>query len=311
VSAKQVRNIAASVRARLLNEARMRHRPFNEMLQYYAMERFLFRLAASAYGKSFLLKGALMLRAVGAEMSRPTMDIDLLGKVSSEHWSLRQVFEECVAIEVADGMTFDPKSINIQNIAEDADYHGVRIRFNGLLGTARIRIQIDISFGDKVTPGPMWVDVPQILDFGVPRFRACPPETAIAEKLQIMVSLEAINSRMKDFYDIYLMSQHLEFKSTVLAAAVLATFTNRGTDIPTDTPLALSSEFGEVPGKQEQWNAFVKGLYTDDVPSLDQVVSWLSGFLMPVLRSASTGKPFDRTWVKGGPWRSKTTKGAR
>lgn len=311
MSAKKVKNIVASVRARLLNEARMQHRPFNEVLQYYAMERFLFRLATSSYGKSFLLKGALMLRAVGAEMSRPTMDIDLLGKVSSEHGSLRQVVEECAAIQVADGMTFDPKSINIQNIAEDADYHGVRIRFNGFLGTARIRIQIDISFGDKVTPGPMWVDVPQILDFGVARLRACPPETAIAEKFQVMVSLEAINSRMKDFYDIYLMSQHLEFKGNILVGAVLATFTNRGTDIPTDTPLALSPEFGEVPGKQEQWNAFMKSLHTDNLPSLDQVVSWLSGFLMPVLKNASTDKPFDRTWVKGGPWRPKTTKGTR
>ena len=289
----------------------MHHRPFNEMLQYYAMERFLFRLATSPYGKSFLLKGALMLRAVRAEMSRPTMDIDLLGKVSSEHGHLRQVVKECVAIKVADGMIFDPKSIDIQNIAENADYHGVRIRFNGFLGTARIRIQIDISFGDKVMPGPIWVNVPPILDFGVPRLQACPPETAIAEKLQTMVSLEAINSRMKDFYDIYLMSQHLEFNGTVLVAAVLATFTNRGTDIPINTPLALSPEFGEVPGKQEQWNAFVKGLHRDNVPSLDEVCCWLSRFLMPVLKGASTRKPFDRTWLKGGPWRSKTPKGAR
>jgi len=306
VNARAVRNIAASVKGRLLNEARSENRSFNELLQHYAMERFLFRLAASQHARSYILKGALMLRAVGAELSRPTMDIDLLGRASNDHTSLRKFVEDCAAIDVADGMVFDTASISLQDIVEDADYHGVRIRFVACLGNARIRMQVDIGFGDKVTPRPRMVDFPQLLDFGVPRLRACPPETAIAEKLQIMVSREAVNSRMKDFYDIYLMRQHLDFRGAVLVQAVRATFANRHVDLPVKMPLALSSDFTSVPGKPEQWNAFARGLHADNVPPLGEIVAKLSAFLLPVLHAASADNPFDRHWPKGGPWSPET-----
>jgi hypothetical protein len=271
------------------------------------MERFLFRLAQSQHARSYILKGALMLRAVGAEMSRPTMDIDLLGRSSNDHAALHKFVEDCAAIEVPDGMVFDATRITLQDIVQDADYHGVRIRFAGYLGSARVRMQIDVGFGDKVTPRPRLRDFPQILDFGVPRLRVCPPETAIAEKLQVMVSREAVNSRMKDFYDIYLMSQQLDFQGVLLVQAVRATFGNRRVDLPAKTPLALSSDFAALPGKAEQWTAFVRGLQEDRAPSLAETVITLSGFLTPVLRAAAAGTAFDQHWPKGGPWSRQET----
>jgi len=240
-------------------------------------------------------------------MSRPTMDIDLLGRSSNDHTTLQKFVEDCAAIEVADGMVFDATSVTLQDIAQDADYHGVRIRFAAYLGNARVHMQIDVGFGDKVTPRPRLREFPQILDFGVPRLRVCPPETAIAEKLQVMVSREAVNSRMKDFYDIYLMSQHLDFQGLVLVQAVRGTFGNRHVDLPVNTPLALSSDFVALPSKAEQWTAFVRGLQEDRPPSLTETVATLSGFLTPVLQAAAAGTAFDEHWPKGGPWSSQET----
>lgn len=302
MTSKTVKNIAASVKARLLNEARSRNRSFNEILQHYAMERFLFRMGQSHHARDYILKGALMLRARGAELSRPTMDIDLLGRSSNDHATLSKFVEDCAAIQVPDGIVFDPASITLQDIVEDADYHGVRIRFAAHLGSARIRMQIDVGFGDKVTPRPRMLDFPQILDFGVPRVRACPPETAIAEKLQVMVSREAVNSRMKDFYDIYLMREHLDFRGPVLVKAVRSTFTTRHVDLPPETPLSLSPAFVKVPGKPEQWSAFAGSLQADSIPPLEDIVSKLSVFLLPVLHAALSGAVFNKHWSKGGPW---------
>ncbi len=163
-------------------------------------------------------------------------------------------------------------------------------------------MQIDVGFGDKVTPRAQMLEFPQILDFGVPRVRACPPETAIAEKLQVMVSREAVNSRMKDFYDIYRMREHLDFRGPILVKAVRSTFTTRQVDLPLETPLSLSPAFVEVPGKPEQWNAFARSLHVDSIPSLEDIISKLSAFLLPVLHGASSGAIFDRHWPKGGPW---------
>lgn len=290
------------MKARLLNESRRIHRPFNQILQYYAMERFLFRLASSQHSRDFLLKGALMLRALGAELSRPTMDIDLLGKTSNSHAVLRRVIEDCAAVEANDGILFDTANMSIEDIVEGADYHGVRIRFLGRLGPARIPMQIDIGFGDKVVPKPVWIELPELLDFGAPRLRACTPETAIAEKLHAAVSRETINSRMKDFYDMYMMGKHLKFNGVSLAKAVSATFANRSTSIPSETPPALSPDFAAVPGKQEQWNAFTKKLQIEDPPALADTVLSLAEFLLPVLQAAAANQPYDLTWPPGGPW---------
>ncbi len=266
------------------------------------MERFLYRLSLSQHAESFLLKGSLMLRALGAELSRPTMDIDLLGEKSNNHTHLHRMIDECSSIEVSDGIVFDTTDITLQNIVEGADYHGVRIRFTARLGPARIPMQIDIGFGDTVVPAPVWIDLPEILDFGVPHLRACTAETAIAEKLHAAVTHDTINSRMKDFYDMYMMGTHLKFKERVLRDAVRATFENRATPVPNGVPPALSPDFAGFPGKQAQWNAFIRKLQLDNPPDFRVVISFLAEFLLPILNSVANDKEPCLTWSPGGPW---------
>lgn len=294
--------MAASVKDRLLNEARKSHRPFDQLLRYYAMERFLYRLSLSQHSQDFLLKGSLMLRSLGAELSRPTMDIDLLGNMSNDKKILREMVEECCSIYVNDGILFETAVITLQDIVEGADYHGVRIRFNARLGPARIPMQIDIGFGDAVVPAPVWIELPEILDFGTPRLRACTPETAIAEKLHAAVSRETINSRMKDFYDMYMMGLYLEFEGNIFVAAITATFDKRSTPIKDNVPLALTPAFVQYPGKQEQWNAFIRKLQPENRLSLEDVIDFLTEFLLPVLKAIASREQFCLQWKPGGPW---------
>ena len=198
------RNLAASVHQRLLNHARAEGRPFNEVLQYFALERFLYRLGCSPQREQFVLKGALMFTAWQSPFTRPTRDIDLLGRLDN---SIEQVVSAIQAIcqepvDEEDGLRFDIESITGERIIEAADYAGVRIRFIAYLGTARIHMQIDVGFGDPLVPGPSPVQLPTILDFPPPELQGYSRESAIAEKLQVMFYLGEVNSRMKDFYDI-------------------------------------------------------------------------------------------------------------
>lgn len=208
MNAKTPVNLPASVHQRLLNRAKRDYRPFNELLQYYAMERFLYRLAQSPHANRFILKGALMMRAWRSPESRPTMDIDLLEKTNNEEVSILAQIRDVLDVEVVpDGMTFNPASIYAERITEDADYEGIRIRFLGALGSARVNLQIDIGFGDVVFPGPETIELPTMLDFPGPRLWCYSRESTIAEKFEAMVKLGELNSRMKDFYDIWSLSR--------------------------------------------------------------------------------------------------------
>ncbi len=217
------KNVSASVRQKLLNRARSEHRPFNELLQYYAMERFIYRLSQSAHSEQFILKGALMLRVWDALGFRPTMDIDMLGKSGapySEKTVVSQI-KEILNVKVEpDGLNFDPNSIQSERITEEANYQGFRIRFRGTLDTARINMQIDIGFGDIVFPPPQESELPTILDFAPPRVLCYSRESAIAEKFEVMVKLGILNSRMKDFYDIWLLSRQFDFDGAQLTKAI-------------------------------------------------------------------------------------------
>ena len=185
---KSPRNIPASVRQRLLNRAKKEQRPFNELLQYYAMERFLYRLSQSPYGDRFILKGALMLRAWGVAELRPTMDIDLLGRTSNKEANIVAQIREILTMNVEeDGLVFDPDSIRAERIIEDADYEGIRIRFVGALGSARIPMQIDIAFGDAVYPKPEKSELPTLLNLPAPRLLGYSREGTIAEKLEVII----------------------------------------------------------------------------------------------------------------------------
>lgn len=299
----QPKNMAASVHQRLLNEARRSGRPFNELLQYYAMERFLYRLSRSTHSSSFLLKGALMLRVWGTPTARPTMDIDLLGRLANQIEHIVEVIQSICRQEVEeDGMTFDAGSVEAHRIAEDAEYEGVRATFSAHLGNARLPMQIDIGFGDVVVPGPMPLVYPTLLDLPAPNLNGYPRETAIAEKFQAMARLGLINSRMKDYFDIYTLSRQFDFDGPPLAEAIRRTFAHRDTDI-LDSPVALSEQFASDSNKGKQWVAFARKLRTDSVPQdLRVIVTQISAFLTPITSALVHGASIPKTWRAPGPW---------
>lgn len=283
--ASQMKNMGASVRQRLLNYAKASARPFAEMLQYYSMERFLYRLSVSPHSEKFVLKGALLLTAWRAPVSRPTMDIDLLGRTSNEVENIVRLMQEVVRVDVPnDGIVFDAASFAGGAIREDADYSGVRVTFNGSLTAARIHMQIDIGFGDVVTPAPETLSYPTILDLPAPVLLGYSRETAIAEKLQALVQLRMLNSRMKDYYDLWLLSRDSELDIATLRKAIQRTFRNRSTAIEA-TPVGLSNDFCNDPGKQAQWRAFLKRSNLTETPSsLSEIGEDLRKFFGPILQ---------------------------
>ena len=243
---REITNTAASVHARLLNQARVGSRSFNDLLQLYAMERFLHWLSRTSHADRFVLKGALLMRAWDPSMFRTTRDIDLLARVSNEISVLRGVVRDaCSASVDADGLQFDAASIRGETIVEDADYPGVRVTFGGTLGNARLDMQIDVAFGDTITPAPQELDFPTLLPMAGTRLLAYPPETVVAEKFQVMLLRAEANSRLKDFHDVWWISRHFTFDGDELVAAIRATCAKRGTEIPA-RPTALTKEFGSI-----------------------------------------------------------------
>ncbi len=279
-----VKNMGASVRQRLLNYAKANGRPFAEVLQYYAMERFLYRLSMSPHVEAFTLKGALLLTAWQAPISRPTMDIDLLGRTDNAVDAILALIREISQVEVTDdGIVFDLASFAGEVIREDADYSGVRTTFVGRVDNARVHMQIDIGFGDVMTPGPETLTYPTILDFPAPTLSGYSRETVVAEKLQALVQLRMLNTRMKDYFDLWLLIRQPELSSEVLAEAIKRTFANRGMELDLD-PIGLSSAFGNDPAKQMQWSAFVKRARLTEAPArLSEVVEELRLFFAPIL----------------------------
>ncbi len=298
-----VKDMAASVHDRLLTLAKDSARPFGEVLQYFAMERFLYRLSVSSQRDRFILKGALMLRAWDAPLARPTMDIDMLGRMDNSLETVVAAVRDCLAAEVPqDGLTFDPESVRGQGIAPGAEYTGVRVLFNGRLGErTRLSMQVDVGFGDLIVPGPAPVRFPTLLDFEAPSLLGYTPETTVAEKFQAMVELEMANSRMKDFYDLWSLARARRFEGALLAKAIAATFGNRGTPIPPVAPVALTLVFADNATKQTQWRAFLRKsrLEADDLSGAVRVIA---AFVMPPAEAAAHGRSFTDTWVPGAGW---------
>jgi predicted nucleotidyltransferase component of viral defense system len=260
------KNIGASVRQRLLNKARETGRPFSEILQYFAMERFLYRLSKSEYADKFVLKGALMLTAWNAPLLRPTMDIDLLGRTPNDIRAMAAIVREICAVRVEpdDGLLFDVATVKGERIAEAADYEGVRIRFRATLDAARIQMQLDIGFGDVVVPAAVPTIYPTILDLPAPHLLAYSRETAIAEKFEAMAKLGELNSRMKDFFDIWLLSRSFDFDGPILRQAIEKTFEQRGTVLPIGEPVALTAGFSGNTQKRAQWEGFIRRMKLRD-----------------------------------------------
>jgi predicted nucleotidyltransferase component of viral defense system len=293
-------NISASVHQRLLNRAKETGQVFNHLLQHFAMERFLYRLSKSEYADHFVLKGALMLTVWQIPQSRPTLDIDLLGRTSNS-------IDEMVALTRAvcqqdvepDRMSFAAAAVVGERIVEDAEYEGVRLRFRGSLGNAVVTMQVDVGFGDIVVPPAEMVEYPTLLDFPAPRLRGYSRESTIAEKFHAMGSRGLLTSRMKDFYDVWVLSRQFDFDGATLAEAIQVTFARRVTPLD-KTPEALTTAFAEDQTKVIQWRAFRRRVEAPE--ELAEVVAHLAGFLVPIAEALSAGRPFQDMWRAPGPW---------
>jgi len=296
-------NIAASVRQKLLNLARDTSRPFSEVLQFYAMERFLYRVSVSEYKDKLILKGALMLIAWQAPSSRPTTDLDFLGKLSNDPGSVADMIRAiCKTTVEDDGLVFDSASVTAESITEDADYMGIRVRLTGKLENARVTMQLDIGFGDILIAAPEKIEYPTLLGMPKPVISGYSRESSIAEKLEAMVKLGMANSRMKDFYDIWFLSCWFEFEGAVLVEAISATFDKRGTAL-SESPVVFSTDFVESPQKQTQWSAFIsKNGLTDAPPTIKEVVAEIKSFLKPVIEAIIGHQSAPRVWSAKTKW---------
>lgn len=302
---KPARNVAASVRQKLVNLAKETNRPFAELLQYYGMERYLYRLSQSKHRDRFVLKGALMFVVWETPRSRATVDIDFLAKTDNTVENLVAIAQDvCRSEAEADGLVFDPDTMKGERIKENADYEGVRVTFTGTLERARIPMQLDIAFGDSVTPGPAEIEYPALLDQTAPRLKGYPPETVVAEKFEAAVKLGMVNTRMKDFYDLWLLSRQFDFNGKTLAEAMRATFAKRGTAI-TAMPTAFTPAFHDDAQKQAQWQAFVARTDLSDAPAtLKDAIQAAKGLLVPVAEACAAERPFSSRWRAPGPWRA-------
>ncbi len=278
-------SVAISVHQRLLNIRDQTGVQFNHLLMRYGLERLLYRIETAGHSDSFVLKGAMLFALWRDVPGRPTRDIDLLGYGNPTHERLRSVFDEACGAEVIDdGLSFDSGSIQTADIRDDQEYHGIRVRLLGFLGRARLPIQIDIGFGDAVTPVPEAINYPAILDFPAPRFHAYHPATVVAEKLNAMVVLGLMNSRLKDFYDVYVILKHMHIDDEVLTDAIRATFERRNVSLPSKVPVAFTTDFLEDGIKETQWRAFLRRSdLSAHEHSLSEILAYISERLWPIL----------------------------
>jgi len=304
MNTENLKNVSVSVHQRLLNKARQSSRPFNELLQHYAIERFLYRLSMTPYAEQFFLKGALMFSVWSGPWTRPTMDIDLLGKIDNSLETIIAAIKEACEVEVeADGMSFNQETVTAERIVEDALYEGVRVRIQGFLGGARINLQVDVGFGDEIVPEPYRILYPSLLDFPAPALKGYTMESTIAEKFQAMVKLGVLNSRMKDFYDIWMLSRSFDFSGKILARAIFQTFSNRNTPINAE-PAIFAPSFVQDRSKSQQWQGFIRKAKLVNTPeTFEEVVEGLRVFLGPVTATLARGQPFRSIWHAPGPWR--------
>lgn len=296
-------NVADSVRQRLLDQARSQRVDFNLLLTRYGLERFLYRLGRSEYRERFVLKGAMLFPLWGVVSYRATRDVDLLGYGESEIEALVTVFRAICQIKVPDdGITFDPASVQAEHIRDQMEYGGTRLKLTAGLAGARIPLQVDIGFGDVITPSAVSAEYPTLLNHPAPSLRVYPRETVIAEKFQAMVHLGIANSRMKDFHDLWVLGSQFDFDGVTLATALARTFERRNTPLPVELPLALTSEFFAEAQKVRQWKAFLNRAGLAVEVELAEVAAFIAGFVMPLIEPTRVGEKFSGRWLAGGPW---------
>ncbi len=305
---KTLTNLSASVRQRLLTRACATGRPFEQVLKYYSMKRFLYRLSCSPHADAFVLKGALMLQVWQGPEARRTEDIDLLGRVRNEPELLADIVRSVCSQEVVpDGLVFHTETVSAVAMQFDPRYSGVRLSLRAALGTACVSLRLDVGFGDAVIPGPSRVVYPAILDFPAPEMHGYSRESAIAEKFQAMVQHGEFNSRLKDFFDIWLLSQRTAFAGEVLAEAIRETFRHHRQEVSA-SPHAFDDPFALDPGRCAQWRRYVREYHLpEDTPEFPAVVSSLARFLAPPAVALASGRPFTSRWPASGPWQEATS----
>ena len=302
---KVVTNIQASIKDRLRNKAKETNRPLTEVLQYYGMERFIYRFSRSKYADKFVLKGALLFTAWQVPERRTTLDIDFLARYDNQITSIEAVMRDVCDIAVEpDGLVFDAKTVQGRKIKEDADYEGVRVKFMGFLERSHIPMQIDVGFGDIVYPKTKVIDYPVILDFPKPHLKGYPAESVISEKFEAMINLGLLNSRMKDFYDIWLMIRQFDFNGPDLTGALRKTFNHRKTDLPKGQPLFAEEFYNEKSDRQALWEMFLrKGGIKHAPEKLVITAKEIEGFLIKPLEAINKEQEFAGEWKAPGPWR--------
>lgn len=296
-------NIIASIHQRLLNVSKQTERAFNDLVIYYALERFLYRLSLSAYADRVILKGGLMLQVWNAPVTRVTRDIDLLGRISNDLDNIKEMVRAVCNVSVDDdGLVFDPETVTTARIAEDADYEGVRATFKGRFGKMPLAMQVDFGFTDVITPEPVHISYPSILDHPPAQLLAYNRETVVAEKFEAMVKLGELNSRMKDFFDVWLLAQSFAFDETVLTNAIRATFARRQTTME-QAPACFTDRFKGNPEKSAQWRGFVNTNRVGKAPAdFGHVVAQVQEFLQPIVEAIVSQNISNRQWQPGGFW---------
>ncbi len=293
------------VRNQLVRLANASSKDVQSTMIHYANERFLYRVGVSTYANRLILKGANLFRLWTSAEIRPTRDLDFLGFGEMTLEDAESIVKNLCALDIpGDGIRFREDTVNSSFIRHESGYGGIRVKLIAQIAKARLPMQIDIGFGDVVTPPALTVEYPTLLDMPAPKIRAYPPETAVAEKFQILVDFGIVNSRMKDLFDLWVISETISFNGQNLANAIRKTFKTRNTLIPTGIPLALTLEFADDSLKRAQWQGFLRKIEDGSAPdSLEQVQQQLRLFMLPPVRSIVANEDFDSVWEPGEGWR--------
>lgn len=288
---------ADSVKARLKNLAVKEGGTMQDKLVTYALERSIYRLSVSEYTDRFTLKGGIFLYALfNKEFPRATMDIDLLAqRIPNDAVEMKTVFQKIFLIQCDDALRYDLKSLEVHDITEFKEYHGVNVSVDVYLDRTRIPVSIDIGFGDEVYPDKVQMEFPVLLDMEVPKLYIYSIYSVIAEKFEAVAALGLINSRYKDFYDIYILAVRFDLSGVDLQEAILETFLRRGTEF--DDIVVFEDEFVEDHTRQNRWKAFVKKKRAMEDISFKDAIAVVKNLLMPVVGAIQTETHFDKTWL--------------
>lgn len=294
---KEIKNIAASVKAKLLHHAKKEDIAFNRILVYYFQERFLYRVSISEYKNTLILKGGSLLLTLDINKGRPTKDIDFLAKLNElNHPTAEKITRAIAAIPSNDGVTFYPASVKCSNIREDGDIDALRVHFDATLGSAKGAMQVDIGYKDAVIPDPINFEYPTLLDFlPAPHLKAYCWETVIAEKFETMIKLHTLNSRLKDFYDIFYLATKQRFEAVRLKDAIAGTLKKRNLTLET-TPAIFTEQFMNNEIKKVQWKAFLKKTKLPVNDDFAVIVASIQKFLGPMAKSIAGEKNFKKQW---------------